>query len=67
MALLPKVRLPALGALLTTIAGVISSPLVLGLVGDKWAAVVIGIGTTWQALTKAIHHDEPPASDGKRP
>jgi hypothetical protein len=50
-----KLHLPALVALGTTAFGVVSSPLVMGLVPPHWAAVIVGAGALAQSLTKALH------------
>lgn len=58
MAKLPHIRLPALGGLLTTIGGMVLSPLVLNVVPPHWAAAIVAVGSAVQAVTKAIHHSE---------
>jgi hypothetical protein len=42
-------------ALVTTLFGAVSSPVVLGLIPAKWAAVIVALGALWQAVTKALY------------
>jgi len=53
-----KSKIPAILALLTTLAGLVSSPVLLGLIPAKYAAVVIAFGALLQAVTKAVNHTE---------
>lgn len=53
--MLKKLHFPALVALGTTAFGVISSPLVTGLIPPHWAAVIVGAGALAQSVTKALH------------
>ena len=51
-----KNKLPAILAVVTTIFGLISSPLFMKLIPAEWSAVIIAAGSLWQAVTKAIQH-----------
>ena len=53
-----KSKVPGILALLTTLAGLISSPALLGLIPNKYAAIIIAFGALLQAVTKAINHTE---------
>jgi hypothetical protein len=53
-----KAKLPAILAAVTTLIGLLSSPMVLGLIPAEYAAVVIALGGLWQAVTKAVTHKE---------
>lgn len=54
-----KLHWPAVLGVLTTLAGVASSPAVLGVLPAKWAVVVTTTGALIQALTKALHDGKP--------
>lgn len=53
-----KAKLPAILAFVTTLFGVAASPAFLSLLSVEHAAIVIALGSLWQAVTKAINHDE---------
>lgn len=53
-----KAKLPAILALVTTLVGLASSPMVLDLVPAHWAGVIVGFGAFLQAVTKAVTHKE---------
>ena len=53
-----KSKVPAILALLTTLVGLISSPALLGLIPNKYAAIIIAFGALLQAVTKAVNHTE---------
>lgn len=50
-----KFHWPALLALLTTLTGLVTSPIVLNVVPPQWAAVIVAVGALVQSLTKALH------------
>lgn len=50
-----KAKVASILALGTTLFGAISSPVVLGIIPAKWAAVIVAAGALWQAVTDALH------------
>ena len=52
-----KDRILSILSIVTTLVGLVSSPMVANLIPAEWSGVVIAIGSLAQAFTKAIHHD----------
>ena len=53
-----KVNKGALLGAALTVGGLLTSPLLIGLVPAHWAAVLIGTGSLIQAVTKALLHEK---------
>lgn len=51
-----KLHLAGIVGALTTLGGLLTSPLVTGIVHDpKWSAVIVAAGSLIQAATRAVH------------
>ncbi len=50
-----KLHLAGLVGLLTSTAGIVSSPEVAALIPGKWAAAITAAGVLIQAVTRAVH------------
>lgn len=54
----PKPHTAGIAAALTTLAGIVLSPAVLGVLPPKWAAALTIVGVVLQAATKGVQQGD---------
>lgn len=54
-----KINWNSIGALITSVVGIVSHPEVAALLPEKVALVLSGIGIIWQAMARPVHHTSP--------